>query len=116
MLLGDIIKEYRTTNKLSQRDFAKKCNLSHTYISALEKKIDTRSGRPIAPTIEAVKNISIGLEIPLQELLNMLDDTQEFTINQSIKEKVLDLSELSEEDFDYIKSQVDYLKWKHKKK
>lgn len=83
MLLGDIIKQYRSEHNLSQRDFAKKCELSHTYIAALEKKIDSRSGKKIAPTVDAVKNISKALNIPLQELLNIIDDEQEFIVNQN---------------------------------
>ncbi len=83
MLLGDIIKQYRSEHNLSQRDFAKKCELSHTYIAALEKKVDARSGKKIAPTVDAVKNISKGLNMPLQELLNIIDDEQEFIVNQN---------------------------------
>lgn len=83
MFLGDIIKQYRSEHNLSQRDFAKKCELSHTYIAALEKKVDSRSGKTIAPTVDAVKNISKGLNMPLQELLNILDDEQEFIVNQN---------------------------------
>lgn len=83
MLLGDIIKQYRSEHNISQRDFAKKCELSHTYIAALEKKIDARSGKKIAPTVDAVKNISKGLNMPLQELLNIIDDEQEFIVNQN---------------------------------
>lgn len=83
MLLGDIIKQYRSEHNLSQRDFAKKCELSHTYIAALEKKVDSRSGKKIAPTVDAVKNISRALNIPLQELLNIIDDEQEFIVNQN---------------------------------
>lgn len=91
MLLGDIIKQYRSEHNLSQRDFGKKCELSHTYIAALEKKVDTRSGKTITPTVDAVKNISKGLGIPLQELLNILDDEQEFIVNtnKSIRIPVL---------------------------
>lgn len=83
MLLGDIIKQYRSEHNISQRDFAKKCELSHTYIAALKKKIDARSGKKIAPTVDAVKNISKGLNMPLQELLNIIDDEQEFIVNQN---------------------------------
>ena len=111
MLLGDIIKQYRIANNLSQRDFAKKCNLSHTYISALEKKIDARSGKTIAPTIDAVKNISTALGISLYDLLQMLDDNQEFTVNT--KKNEIDLSNLSKEDIDYLKKQADYLRYKN---
>ena len=58
MILGDIIKEYREKNNLSQRDFAKKCGLSYTYISALEKNLDYRSGKPISPTLETIRNVA----------------------------------------------------------
>lgn len=84
MYLGDLIKEYRSKHKLSQREFGKKCDLSHNYIAALEKVFDTRSGKPIAPTLDAVKNISIGMNVSLQDLLNILDDDQEFNIKDTL--------------------------------
>ena len=111
MLLGDIIKQYRKANHLSQRDFAKKCNLSHTYISALEKKIDTRSGKKIAPTVDAVKSISVALGMSLYDLLQILDDTQTFTVNTNRNE--IDLSNLSNDDIEYLKKQADYLRYKN---
>ena len=83
MLLGDIIKKYRSEHNLSQRDFAKKCDLSHTYIAALEKKFDSRSGKKIAPTVDSVKSISKALNMPLQDLLNVLDNEQEFIVNNN---------------------------------
>ena len=82
MILGDIIKEYRIENNLSLRDFAKKCGLSHTYISALEKKYDSRTGKPIAPTLDAVKYISKAMNISIDDFLKMLDDEQEFIANK----------------------------------
>lgn len=113
MLIGDIIKDYRKENGLSQRDFAKKCNLSHTYISALEKKYDIRTGKPIAPTLDVVKKISDALNIPLNDLLSILDNSQEFIINTSAEYVKLD--GLTDEDKEMIKSQVEYLRRKNKK-
>ena len=81
MFLGDVIKKYREENKISQRDFAKRCNLSYTYISALEKNKDYRSGKPISPTLETVKCVAKGLNISIDDLLKILDDEQEFIIN-----------------------------------
>lgn len=83
MLLGDIIKEYRNKNKLSMREFAQRCNLSHTYIAALEKNIDSRTGKPIAPTLETVRDVAKGLNMSIDELLKILDDNQEFIINSN---------------------------------
>lgn len=90
MFLGDLIKKYRTANKLSLRDFAKKCGLSHTYISALEKNIDPRTGKPIAPTLDTVKYISKGMNISVEDILKILDSNQEFTINADINREHLD--------------------------
>lgn len=81
MYLGDIIKQYRTENQLSLRDFAKNSNLSYTYISALEKNKDYRSGKPISPTLETIKSVAKGMNMTTDDLLKILDDNQEITIN-----------------------------------
>ncbi|MGN1269390.1 MAG: helix-turn-helix domain-containing protein [Clostridia bacterium] len=84
MLLGDIILNYRNSfnPKISQRDFAKKCGLSHTYIAALEKNIDPRTGKPIAPTLDTVKFVAKAMNIHIEDLLKMLDNEQEFKLNE----------------------------------
>lgn len=82
MILGDLIKEYRLNNKMSLREFAQRCGLSHTYISALEKNIDPRTGKPIAPTLDTVKYISKGMNLSIEEILKILDDEQEFKMNE----------------------------------
>lgn len=82
MILGDLIKQYRLNNQLSLRDFAQRCGLSHTYISALEKNIDSRTGKPIAPTLDTVKYISKGMNLSIEEILKILDDEQEFKMNE----------------------------------
>lgn len=81
MILGDIIKEYREKNNLSQRDFAKRCGLSYTYISALEKNLDYRSGKPISPTLETIRSVANGINMSIDDLLKILDDEQELIIN-----------------------------------
>lgn len=84
MFLGDLIKQYRTINKLSLRDFASRCGLSHTYISALEKNIDPRTGKPIAPTLDTVKYVAKGMNTSIEEILKVLDEQQEFVVNQDL--------------------------------
>lgn len=56
--LGEIIKDYRFKNKLSLRDFAQKCDVSHTYIDKLEKGFDSRTGKPVEPTLLVIEKIS----------------------------------------------------------
>lgn len=102
MFLGEIIKQYRTEHELSQRDFAKQCKLSHTYIAALEKNIDSRTGKPIAPTLDSVKNISKAMNIDIDTLLHILDDEQEFTINEINTKQAIPLLGTVKAGYDYI--------------
>lgn len=81
MYLGDLIKKYRTEKKLSLRDFAQRCNLSYTYIAALEKNIDSRTGKPISPTLDTVKYVAKGMNLSIEDLLKALDEEQEFIVN-----------------------------------
>lgn len=84
MFLGELIKKYRNDNEISMRDFSKLCGLSHTYIAALEKNIDPRTGKPIAPTLDTVKSVAKALNISIDELLKILDNEQEFIVNTDI--------------------------------
>ncbi|WIL44901.1 helix-turn-helix transcriptional regulator (plasmid) [Bacillus bombysepticus] len=67
--LGEIIKNYRLTNKLSLRDFAQKCDVSHTYIDKLEKGVDSRTGKPVEPTLLVIEKISKAMNISTKSLL-----------------------------------------------
>ncbi len=106
MILGKIIKEYRTEHNLSLRDFAQRCGLSHTYIAALEKNIDPRTGKPIAPTLDTVKFLSKGMNISIEEILKLLDDEQEFKINETAPKYNKMIAPLPHymEYLDYLKS------------
>lgn len=84
MFLGEVIKKYREEHNLSLRAFASKCGLSYTYISMLERNIDYRTGKPIAPTLDSVKYISNAMNMPIDDLLKILDDEQEFKLNEDI--------------------------------
>lgn len=88
MFLGEIIKKYRIEHDLSQRDFSKLSGLSYTYISALEKNKDYRTGKPISPTLETVRDVAKGMNIPIDDLLKVLDDEQELLLNNEEKNKV----------------------------
>jgi len=82
MFLGEVIKKYREEHNLSLRAFASKCGLSYTYISMLERNVDYRTGKPIAPTLDSVKYISKAMDIPIDDLLKRLDNEQEFKLNE----------------------------------
>ena len=70
MKLSDLIIDYRTRMKMSQRKFSEKCGLSNTYISFLEKEKNPKTGRPLAPTLEQYGKLAAGMDISVQQLFN----------------------------------------------
>ena len=73
MKLSEIIRKYRADNDMSQREFAKRCGLSNSYISFIENECNPKTGRPMAPTIEQYKKIADGMSITVQDLFESLD-------------------------------------------
>ena len=116
MYLGELIKRYRTKNKISQRDFAKLCNLSHTYIAALEKNIDPRTNKPIAPTLDTVKYVAKAMNMSIENVLHLLEDNQEFLLQEEAPKfqnelpDDIDMDGLDEEDIEEINRFVEFLK------
>lgn len=90
--LGDFILEYRKDHSLNMREFASLCNMSHTYISKLEKGIDPRNGKKVIPTIETLQKIANGTNISLDKLLEIsgYDITSSSDHSRSDSSKALD--------------------------
>jgi len=91
--LGEIIKKRREALGLSLRDLANITGLSHSYIDKLEKGIDQRSNKEVQPTVNTLKRLQKGLNIPMltlldavqlledisrEEILGFLDNTKHF--------------------------------------
>ena len=74
MKLGDLIREYRDSHDLSQRQFANQCDLSNGYISILEKGINPSTGKPVTPTLPQLKKLADGMRMTLSELFEKADD------------------------------------------
>ena len=52
MKLSTIVIDYRKRLQISQREFARRCGLSNSYISFIENEYNPRTGKPIVPTLE----------------------------------------------------------------
>lgn len=74
MKLGELIIEYRTNHKISQRQFADMCGLSNGYISMLERGINPKTQKPITPTIPQLKKLADGMAMTISEILEKVDD------------------------------------------
>ena len=80
MKIGEIVKQYRTKNDMSQRQFAQKCNISNGYISMLEVGKNPKTNEPIIPSIEMLKKLSSAMDMSLNALFLIMDDAP-LTIN-----------------------------------
>lgn len=76
MLLGDVIKEYRSKEKITLRDFSKMTGLSVAYINQLEKNLNPRTNREIVPSIDTFYKVAQAMGITLEDLSQLVDQNQ----------------------------------------
>lgn len=81
MELSYIIKNYRTTHRLTMEEFSKRVGVSKAYISMLEKNKNSTSGKPIKPSLDTLKRIAEAMNLTFDSLLNMLDENSIFTLD-----------------------------------
>ena len=86
--IGDLIKKYRKEHNLSMEEFGKRCGLSKAYISLIERGKNTRSNKPIVPSIDTVKSIAEALGLDIDTLLKSTDPNQAIRINNSHRKGV----------------------------
>lgn len=87
MLLGDIIKQYRTLHQLSLQDFANLIGSSRSYIHMLEKNINPTTNKPINPSIETLKLLAQAMNMDLDYLLKLLNDNQTIYLDENEYQK-----------------------------
>ena len=73
MTIGEVIKQYREDHEMSMDSFAKKSGLSKAYISLLEKNKHPKTGRPIAPSIKIIRQVSNAMGRDFDELFSLLE-------------------------------------------
>ncbi len=71
-MLGDFLREKR--GDISLRDFAKKLDISHTYLDSLEKGYDNRSKKPLRVTVDTLSKIATALNEPLDKLVALSEN------------------------------------------
>lgn len=73
MTLGEIIKNYRSEHQMSMDAFAEKSGISKAYISLLEKNQHPKTGKPIAPSIQSIKQAADGMGMDFNVLFRMIE-------------------------------------------
>ena len=91
MKLSAVLSGYRSRMQISQREFARRCGLSNSYISFIENEFNPRTGRPIVPTIEQYQKLAAGMDMSVQQLFELLDEDSPVELHQSPVEETADL-------------------------
>lgn len=81
MYIGEIIKEYRTVNHLSQRAFASRTSLSPSYINTLEKIYNPKTEKPYSVTTDVAIELAKAMRMSIEDLLQKLNSDQDFVVN-----------------------------------
>lgn len=74
MKLNEFTKQYREKEGLSQREFAKRCKMSHSYISMFENGKNPGTGKKLIPTGETLRNLAAGMRMTVDDLVKQVDD------------------------------------------
>lgn len=72
--IGEFIKKYR--GDMSLREFAEKCDISHTHLDSIEKGVDPRTGKPVRVTVDTLKKIAKTMGMTINDLLIQSGDVK----------------------------------------
>lgn len=82
MILGDLIKRYRSETGTSMEQFAKKSGISKAYVSILERNYNPVNGKPVVPSLETIKAVSNTIGVDFNDVIAMLDSNQPVVIRE----------------------------------
>ncbi|MFC3041515.1 helix-turn-helix domain-containing protein [Virgibacillus xinjiangensis] len=109
-MIGDKIKALRQEKKLSLSELAERANVAKSYLSSIERNIQTN------PSIQFIEKISNVLDVPVNELIQ--NDKKDHTYEEanlddewiSIVREAMD-SGVTKEQF---KEYLEFNKWRNK--
>ena len=79
--LGQYLQNERNKRNMSLREFSKYLGIIHSYLNKLENGVDSRTGKPVSPTIEMLNDISKSLHVSLEYLLEMAGYVKNSNLN-----------------------------------
>lgn len=112
MKLGALLKELRGDESL--RNASKRMNISYSYLSLLEKGIDNRTGTPVKPSSETLRQIAKGYKYDYMKLIKiagyLADEKynpkliEPFSNNPSLHQWYKSLPSYNEKDVEKLKN------------
>lgn len=88
MRLGEMITQYRQEHDISQREFSRRCGLSNSLISIIEKGINPQTGKPMSQDLDTYHKIARAMGMTLQALFEALDGDELVSLRPIRSEEV----------------------------
>lgn len=105
--IGGIVKKLR--GNLSLREFAKKCDVSHTAIDTIEKGTDFRTGKAVQPKLATLEKIATACGVPLTHITGSTQDNK-IQVSEYNARKFLLGDNASDESWEKVKDFFEFLK------
>lgn len=100
MTFGEMLYTKRLQHQWSLREAAANIGISHTYLAALEKDADPRTGKPLIPTPDSILKLCKAYDIPYTDLsiFNFLNENEldSFIITQMRRIRIEDKKRFTE--------------------
>ncbi len=102
---------------MSLREFAKRLDISHTYLDSLEKGYDNRTKKPVRITVDTLSKIAEALGEPLEKLVSLSrnEDYTSVNVNNMDVAFASGIKELNETNKAILKSTIEALLAKQEK-
>jgi len=94
MNIGEIIKEYCYEHGMPAREFAEKCGVTAGYISMLINGKNSKTGRPMTPTIETYNSMAGVMGLTIEELFDKMDNAPVRLRHDRSELKLVDFKDL----------------------
>ena len=73
MKLGEVVQQYREEHGLSQREFGRRCDLSHVIIQFIEKG-ERSNGDAYLPKFDTIRKLARGMGTSAEALISQCED------------------------------------------
>ena len=107
--LGEIVKNYKEENDLSDREFGRRAGISYTHVKSIMDGA-SREGKPLQPNIGTLRGIAKAMNLTLLGLLLRAGYVQESDVERYITKQQLEKILPPEYHYLLTENKLEYLK------
>lgn len=120
MKVGELIRQFREENNISQREFSRRSGISNSNVSIIEAGFNNQTGKPPKLTYETYLRIAKAMGISTTALFLQIDDEIDFDTIGELKlperhQRLLEASQdLTDEELDVAIKMIKLIRGKNR--